>query len=83
MHKKADGSLTKKRPLRDWFPKVFMLEKKIREKAISDSNRHKRLAKKIYIVFKGREPWIPTNEGWRAKYFEKLTQVQVEKLNII
>ena len=35
------------------------------------------------MVFRGREPWIPVNENWRAKYFEEMTQVQAEELNII
>ena len=37
----------------------------------------------MYLVFRRREPWIPVNENWRAKYFEEITQVQTEKLNDI
>ena len=35
------------------------------------------------MVFREREPWIPVNENWRAKYFEEMTQVQAEELNKI
>ena len=50
---------------------------------MGDRNRHKRLAKKVYMVFKGREPQISVNESWRAKYFEEMTQVQAKELNNI
>ena len=50
---------------------------------LGNSNRHKRMAKRVYTLFRGREPWIAVNEKWRAKYFEKLTQVQAEELNKI
>jgi len=58
-----------------------VLKKKLKGEAMSNRNRHKRLAKRVYIAFRGREPWIPTNESWQAKYFEKITQVQAEELN--
>ncbi len=35
------------------------------------------------MVFRGRELWISVNENWRAKYFEKMTQVQAKELNNI
>ena len=41
------------------------------------------MAKRVYTLFRKREPWIAINEKWRAKYFEELTQVQAEKLNKI
>ena len=41
------------------------------------------MAKRVYTLFRGREPWITVNEKWQAKYFEKLTQVQAEELNKI
>ena len=41
------------------------------------------MAKRVYTLFRGREPWIAVNEKWRAKYFEELTQVQAEELNKI
>ncbi len=63
MCKRADGSLAEKDLLEDWFLKIFALEKEIRGKAIGDSNRHKRLAKRIYAIFRGREPWIPINKS--------------------
>src|SRR6266542_6204913 len=69
-------ALRRKDLLEDWFPKAYALGKEIREEAIGDQNRHKRLAKRVYTVFRGREPWIPVSESWRAKYFEKMTQVQ-------
>ncbi len=50
---------------------------------MGDRNRHKRLAKKVYLVFRGREPWIPVDESWWAKYFKEITQVQAEELNNI
>src|SRR6266542_2667947 len=48
---------------------------------IGDANRHKRMAKRVYTLFRERESWIAVNEKWRAKYFEELTQVQAEELN--
>ncbi len=60
-----------------------MLGKELRGEAMDDRNRHKRLAKKVYLVFKGRELWILVNENWQAKYFEEIIQVQVEELNSI
>ena len=55
----------------------------MRGEVLGDSNRHKRTAKRIYTLFRGREPWIAVNEKWWAKYFEELTQVQAEELNKI
>jgi len=43
---------------------VFALGKELREETIGESNRHKRLAKRVYTVFKGRELWILMNESW-------------------
>src|SRR6266498_670561 len=77
------AALRRKDLLEDWFPKAFALGKELRGEAIGESNRHKRLAKRIYMVFRGREPWIPTNKSWWAKYFEELTQVQAKELNNI
>src|SRR6266498_3762707 len=77
------AALRRKDLLEDWFPKAYALGKELRGETIGDQNRHKRLAKRIYTVFKGREPWIPVNENWRAKYFEEMTQVQAEELNNI
>src|SRR6266540_770073 len=76
-------ALRRKDLLEDWFSKAFTLGKELREEAIGEQNRHKRLAKRIYTVFREREPWISVNENWRAKYFEKMTQVQAEELNNI
>src|SRR6266542_1164380 len=55
----------------------------MRGEVLDDSNWHKRMAKRIYTLFRGRKPWIAVNEKWRAKYFEELTQVQAEELNEI
>src|SRR6266542_364114 len=77
------AALRKKEFLEEWFPKAYVLGKELRREAIGEQNRHKRLAKRIYMVFRGREPWIPVNEKWRAKYFEEITQVQAEELNNI
>ena len=49
------AALRRKDLLEDWFPKAFTLKKELRGEAISKSNRHKRLAKRIYTVFRGRE----------------------------
>src|SRR6266540_4225204 len=76
-------ALRRKDLLEDWFPKAYALGKELRGEVIGDQNRHKRLAKRVYTVFRGREPWIPVNESWRAKYFEEITQVQAEELNNI
>ena len=69
------AALRKKDLLEDWFPKAYALRKELRGEAIGDQNRHKRLAKRVYMIFKGREPWIPVNENWWVKYFEEITQV--------
>src|SRR6266540_3287785 len=55
----------------------------MRGEVLGDSNWHKRMAKRVYTLFREREPWIAVNEKWRAKYFEELTQVQAEELNKI
>ena len=62
---------------------MYALGKELRGEAIGEQNKHKRLAKRIYMVFRGRETWILVNESWRTKYFEEMTQVQAEKLNNI
>ena len=77
------AALQRKDLLEDWFPKAYALRKELRGKAIGEQNKHKKLARRIYMVFRGRELWIPVNEGWRAKYFEEMTQVQAEELNNI
>src|SRR6266498_2122685 len=74
-------SLRRKDLLEEWLPKAFALGKEMRGEVLGDSNRHKRMAKRVYTLFRGREPWIAVNEKWRAKYFEELTQVQAEELN--
>src|SRR6266498_3047695 len=55
----------------------------MRGKVIGDSNRYKRMAKRVYTLFRRRKPWIAVNEKWQAKYFKELTQVQAEELNKI
>ena len=77
------AALQRKDLLEDWFLKAYALGKELREKAIGDQNKHKRLAKKVYLVFRGRESWILVNENWRAKYFGEIIQVQAEELNNI
>src|SRR6266542_7058022 len=76
-------SLRRKDLIEEWLPKAFALGKEMRGEVLGDSNRHKRMAKRVYTLFRGREPWIAVNEKWRAKYFKELTQVQAEKLNKI
>ncbi len=61
--KELTAALQRKDLLEDWFSKAFALGKKLRGEAISESNRHKRLVKRIYTVFKKREPWISMNES--------------------
>src|SRR6266540_1911907 len=77
------AALRRKDLLEDWFSKAYALGKELRGEAIGEQNRHKRLAKRVYTVFRGREPWIAVNESWRAKYFEEITQVQAEELSNI
>src|SRR6266540_2666865 len=77
------AALRRKDLLEDWFPKAYALGKEFRGEAIDEQNRHKRLAKRIYTVFRGREPWIPVNESWRVKYFEEMTREQAEELSNI
>ena len=69
--------------MEEWLPKAFALGKEMRGEVLNDSNRHKRMAKRVYTLFRGRESWIAINEKWWAKYFEELTQVQAEELNKI
>src|SRR6266498_232281 len=57
------AALQRKDLLEDWFPKTYALGKELRGEAIGEQNRHKRLAKRIYMVFRGREPWIPVSES--------------------
>ena len=66
-------SLRRKDLLEEWLPKAFALGKEMRGEVLGDSNWHKRMAKRVYTLFRGREPWIAVNEKWRAKYFEELT----------
>jgi len=40
-----------------------MFLKELRGEVIGENNRYKRLAKRIYIVFKKRELWILMNES--------------------
>src|SRR6266542_3860413 len=77
------AALRRKDLLEDWFPKAYVLGKELRGEAIGEQNRHKRLARRIYMVFRRREPWIPVNEKWWAKYFEEMTQIQAKELNNI
>ena len=81
--KELTESLRRKDLLEKWLPKAFALGKEMRGEVIGDSNWHKRMAKRVYTLFREREPWIAVNEKWRAKYFEELTQVQAEELNKI
>src|SRR6266536_1297702 len=77
------AALRRKDLLEEWFPKAYVLGKELRGEVIGKQNRHKRLARRVYTVFRGREPWIAVSESWRAKYFEEITQVQAEELNKI
>src|SRR6266511_1637025 len=81
--RKLTAALRRKDLLEDWFTKAYGLGKELRGEAIGEQNRHKRLARRVFMVFRGREPWIPVSENWRAKYFEEMTQVQAEELNNI
>ena len=76
-------ALRRKDRLEEWLPKAFALGKKMRGEVLGETNQHKRMAKRIYMLFRGREPQITVNEKWQAKYFEELTQVQAEELNKI
>src|SRR6266511_1246685 len=77
------AALRRKDLLEQWFPKAYALGKELRGEAIGEQNRHKSLTKRIYTIFRGREPWIAVSESWRAKYYEEITQVQAEELNNI
>jgi len=61
--------------LEEWLPKAFALGKEMQGEVLGETNWHKQMAKRIYMLFRGREPWIAVNEKWWAKYFEELTQV--------
>src|SRR6266498_1983596 len=81
--KELTESLRRKDLLEEWLPKAFALGREMRGKVIGNSNQHKRMVKRVYTLFRGKELWIAVNEKWRAKYFEELTQVQAEELNKI
>ena len=68
-------ALRRKDLLEEWFPKAFALGKEMRGKVLGEANQHKRMAKRVYTLFRERESWIAVNEKWWAKYFEELTQV--------
>ncbi len=76
-------ALRRKDLLKEWLLKAFALGKEMWGEFLSETNWHKRMAKRIYTLFRERKPWIAVNEKWWAKYFEELTQVQAEKLNKI
>ena len=48
-------SLRRKDRLKEWLPKAFALGKEMRGEVIGDSNWHKRMAKRVYTLFRGRE----------------------------
>ncbi len=50
--------LQKKNLLEDQFLKAFALKKELKGEVISESNWHKRLAKRIYMIFRGREQYL-------------------------
>ena len=81
--KELTKSLRRKDLLEEWLLKAFALGKDMWGEVLSDLNWHKKMAKRIYMLFREREPWIAVNEKWRAKYFEELTQVQAKELNKI
>src|SRR6266542_4307137 len=56
--RKLTAALQRKDLLEDWFPKAYALGKELRGEAIGEQNRHKRLAKRVYAVFRGRKLWI-------------------------
>src|SRR6266545_8054371 len=64
--RKLTAALRRKDLLEDWFPKAYGLGKELRGEAIGEQNRYKRLARRVYMVFRGRKSWIPLNESWRA-----------------
>ena len=76
-------ALQKKDLIEDQFLKAFALRKEMRDKVLGETNWHKRMAKRVFAVFRGRESQILINEKWWIKYFEKLTQIQAEELNKI
>ena len=44
-------SLRRKDLLEEWLPKAFALGKEMRGEVLGDSNRHKRMAKRVYTLF--------------------------------
>ena len=81
--RRLTAALRERETIESWFPKAYFLGKELRGEALGDTNRHKRMAKKLYQVFRGREPWIPINKEWRAKHFEEIIQSEIMKLNAI
>ncbi len=45
----------------------------MRGEVLREANWHKRMAKRVYTLFRGRELWIAINEKWQTKYFKELT----------
>ena len=54
--KELTESLRRKDLLEEWLSKAFALEKEMRGEVLGDLNRHKRMAKRIYTLFREREP---------------------------
>ena len=75
--------LQRKDLLKKQLSKAFALGKEMQGKVLGNVNWYKRIVKQIYTLFRDRELWIVVNEKQQVKYFEKLTQVQAEKLNTI
>ncbi len=68
-------ALQRKDLLEEWLLKAFVLGKEMQGEVLGETNWYKWMAKRIYMLFQDREPWIATNKKWWAKYFEKLIQV--------
>ena len=54
--KKLIKALKKKDLIEEWLPKVFTLRKKMWGEVLNEVNWHKRMAKRIYMLFEIENP---------------------------
>jgi len=57
-------ALQRKDLLEEWLLKAFVLGKEMQGEVLGETNWYKWMAKRIYMLFHEREPWIVTNEKW-------------------
>src|SRR6266542_3081236 len=72
-------SLRRKDLLEEWLPKAYALGKEMRGEVLGDSNRHKRMAKRVYTLFRRREPWIAVQSTLDTTNFD-ITNFTIQRI---